>query len=156
MTLRITFWNNTIEFMVCLHNVKLMLFQTLEKIIFWQIGKFPGNERRIKGSPDPSHFMFEINVGILDRIRYRTAPNFEWRRFNRFWKLTSFKLRVVLSRNRLFPKLISKIKWLVYELPLRVSLKLDEFSSNTVWFMVRKTYSSEPLLDDFSRLANKG
>ena len=39
--------------------------------------------------------------------------------FNWFWKITWFKFEVVLCRNRLFPTLISKIKWLVSELPLK-------------------------------------
>jgi len=35
-------------------------------------------------------------------------------------KMTSFKFRVVICRIRLFPTLISKIKWLGYELPLKM------------------------------------
>ena len=35
-----------------------------------------------------------------------------------YLKMTPFKLRVVPCRNRLFPTLISKIKWLESELPL--------------------------------------
>ena len=35
-----------------------------------------GGGRGLKGSSDPSHFIFEINVG-KSRIRYRTTPNFE-------------------------------------------------------------------------------
>ena len=50
---------------------------------------------------------FEINVGN-GRIRYRTTPNFEWFIANRFWKLISFKWRVILCRIRPFPTLISR------------------------------------------------
>ena len=54
----------------------------------------------IKGSSDPSHFIFEINVG-KSRIRHTTTL-----------KLNNE------CRIRLVPTLISKIKWLVPELPL--------------------------------------
>ena len=37
----------------------------------------------IKGSPDPSHFSFEINVGKR-RIRHRTTPNLNDLKFVRF------------------------------------------------------------------------
>ena len=30
--------------------------------------------------------------------------------------------------------------------------KMDEFSSNTVWFMTRKTVISEKILNEFSRI----
>ena len=38
----------------------------------------------IKGSPDQSHFIFEINVGKR-RIRHRTTLNLNDLIFNRFW-----------------------------------------------------------------------
>ena len=37
----------------------------------------------VKGSSDPSHFIFEINVG-KSRIRHRTTLNFNDGIFNRF------------------------------------------------------------------------
>ena len=45
-----------------------------------------------KGSSDPSHFNFEINVGKR-RIRYRTNPNLNERIFQRRFKMTSFKIQ---------------------------------------------------------------
>ena len=39
--------------------------------------------RGIKGSPGPSHYIFEINVG-KSRIRHRTTLNFNDGIFNRF------------------------------------------------------------------------
>ena len=41
--------------------------------------------------------------------------------------MTSFKFRVVLYRIRLFPTLISKIKWLGSKLPLKNYLGIGEF-----------------------------
>ena len=38
----------------------------------------------LKGSPDPSHFIFEINVG-KSQIRHRTTLNWNDAIFNRFW-----------------------------------------------------------------------
>ena len=38
----------------------------------------------LKGSPDPSHFIFEINLGKR-RIRYATTQNSNDAIFNRFW-----------------------------------------------------------------------
>ena len=75
---------------------------------------------------DPSHFIFEINVG-KSRIRHTTTLklNDEFLdRLNIDWR---FKFRVVICRIRLFPTLISKIKWLLSELPLRIIL--SNFSS---------------------------
>ena len=72
---------------------------------------------KFKASPDPSHFIFEINVGKRP-IRHTTTLklndefldplNIDWR----------FKFRVVLCWIHLFPTLISKIKWLESGLPL--------------------------------------
>ena len=70
---------------------------------------FPGGGRRhnnLKGSPDQTHFIFEIIVGKR-QIRHKNR-----------WNMTSFKFRVVLCRIRLFPTLISeKKKWLESGLP---------------------------------------
>ena len=38
----------------------------------------------VKGSPGPSHFIFEINVGE-GQIRHKTTLNFNDVIFNRFW-----------------------------------------------------------------------
>ena len=62
----------------------------------------------LKGSPDQSHFIFEINVGKR-RIRHNTSTlklnesfpdqlKIDWR----------FKFRIVLCRIRLFPSMIQK------------------------------------------------
>ena len=45
--------------------------------------------------------------------------------------MTSFKLRVVLCRIRLVPTLFSKIKWLVYGLP--ISYQKREVFSGNIW-----------------------
>ena len=79
-----------------------------------------------KGSSDPSQFIFEINVG-KSRIRHWTTLNLNHAIFNRFWVDLKFNFGVVLCRIRLFPTLISKIKWLCYELPLISSSKMDIF-----------------------------
>jgi len=71
-----------------------------------------------KGSPYPSHFIFEINVGKM-RIRHTMTLKMNDEFLDRlkiYWK---FKFTVVVFRIRLFPTLISKIKWLGSELPLK-------------------------------------
>jgi len=78
----------------------------------------------IKGSSDPSHFIFEFNVG-KSRIRHTTTLklNDEFPdRLQCVWRLCHFKFRVVLCRIHLFPTLISKIKWLGSEPPLTVRI----------------------------------
>ena len=77
---------------------------------------------KVKDSSDPSHFIFEINVGKR-RIRhvatYNDSAISRW--ISRSTKIGwSFKFRVVICRIRLFPTLISKIKWFGSGLPLRV------------------------------------
>ena len=70
-----------------------------------------------KGSSDPSPYIFEINVG-KSRIRHTTTLNDEFlNRLKIDWRWRS-NSESVLSRIRLFPTLISKIKWLWSELPL--------------------------------------
>ena len=62
----------------------------------------------LQGSSDPSHFIFEINVG-KGRIRHRTTLIFEWwisRSTTNRLRMTSFKFKVVLYWMRLFPTLI--------------------------------------------------
>ena len=78
-----------------------------------------------KGSPDPSHYIFEINVGKM-RIRHRTTLNLNLQTILSRSKKLSFNFRVVACRIRLFPTLISKIKWLWYELPLTRPFDLSE------------------------------
>ena len=58
-----------------------------------------------KGGSDPSHFIFENNVG-KSRILSRSRSS-------------AFYFRVVVCRLRLYPTLISKIKWLRSGLPLK-------------------------------------
>ena len=83
----------------------------------------------IKDSPDQSHFIFEINVG-KKRIRHRTTLNFEWSHVQsvliRSWN-SSFNFRLIVSRIRLFPTLVSKIKWSGSELPLNFLSKLTMY-----------------------------
>ena len=47
--------------------------------IYNQSKLFYPTENDLKGSSDPSHFIFEINVG-KGRIRHRTTPN--WNEVN--------------------------------------------------------------------------
>ena len=47
----------------------------LSSIEFSQLGS-----KYVKGSSDPNHFIFEINIG-KSRIRHRMIPNFEWCHF---------------------------------------------------------------------------
>ena len=54
--------------------------------------------------------------------------------FNQFWKLTSFKSGAVLCRTRLFPRLISKLKWLGYKLPLKI-VHFNSKSTFLRWFL---------------------
>ena len=65
----------------------------------------------IKGSSDPTHFIFEINVGKR-RIRPGTTLNLNLQSNFNVLKKSSFNFRVVVCRIRFFPTLISKIKWL--------------------------------------------
>ena len=71
----------------------------------------------LKGSSDPSHFIFEKNVG-KSRIRHRTTLNLNNEFLGRLKIDRKFKFRVVIWRIRHFPTLISNIKWLESELPL--------------------------------------
>ena len=88
-----------------------------------------------KGSPDRSHFIFEINVG-KSRIRQRTTLNLYDAIFNQFWADLEFNFGVVLCRIRFFPTLISKIKWLGSELPLIRNFWLADFLLHFIsWFM---------------------
>ena len=59
-----------------------------------------------KGSSDPSHFLFEINVGKR-RIRHRTTVNSNEIIFNRYGN-SAFNFRVVICRIRPFPTLTWK------------------------------------------------
>ena len=77
------------------------------------IGENLRNFQSFKGSSDPN-FIFEINFGKR-RIRHRTTLNLNDAIFNRIEYLN---FGVVLCRIRLFPTLISKIKWFRSELPL--------------------------------------
>ena len=64
-----------------------------------------------KGSSDPSHFIIEINLGKRP-ILHRTTLKLNLKLTRNRLKMASFTFRVVLCRIRLFPKLISKMKWL--------------------------------------------
>ena len=81
-------------------------------------GKFENKRSSsIKGSSYPIDVIFEFDVG-KSRIRYTTPLKLNDEFLDRLkidWK---FKFRVVLCRIRLFPTLVSKIKWLGSELPL--------------------------------------
>ena len=74
----------------------------------------------LKGSPDPSHCTVQINIE-----KGRSSIERLWNGISRSTKkrlnMASFKFRVVLRRIRLFPTLISKIKWLGSELPLKLN-----------------------------------
>jgi len=70
-----------------------------------------------KGSSDPSHFIFEINVRKR-RIQHRTTLNSNG--FNRFWvdlEIHHSISDLILCRIRLSVRLVSKIKWLGYGVP---------------------------------------
>ena len=73
----------------------------------------------LKGSPYPSHFTFEINVG-KGRIRHTTILNLKLQSILSQSRNSEFNFKVVVCRIRLFPTLISKINWLGSELPLRI------------------------------------
>ena len=78
-----------------------------------------GEPEWVKGSSDPSHFIFEINVG-KSRIRHRTTLNLNLQPIFSRSRNSPFSFRVVVCRIRLFPTLISRIKWLGSELPLKI------------------------------------
>jgi len=78
--------------------------------------------KNFKGCSDSNHFIFEINIGKR-WIWHRTTLNLNDAIFNRFRVNFKFNFRVVLSRIRLFPTLISMIKWLGSELPLNFELR---------------------------------
>ena len=73
----------------------------------------------LKGSSDPIHSLFEINVG-KSRIRHITTLNLNFQLILSQSRNFSFNFRVVVCRIRPFPTLISKIKWLWSELPLSI------------------------------------
>ena len=73
--------------------------------------------KKFKGSQDRSHFIFETNVGKR-RIRHRTTLNLKFQSILRRSRNSSLNSRVVVCRIRLFPTLISKIKWLASGLHL--------------------------------------
>ena len=81
------------------------------------------SKKYIKGSSDPSQFIFEINVG-KSRIRHRTTLNLNIQSILTRSRNSSFRFRVVLWRIRLFPTLILKIKWFGSELPLNTNLSI--------------------------------
>ena len=71
----------------------------------------------LKGSPYPSHFIFDTNVGN-NRIRHRTTLKLNDEFLDRLQIDWKFQFRIVICRIRLFPTLISIIKWLESEQPL--------------------------------------
>ena len=66
--------------------------------------------KAFKGSPYPSHFIFEINVG-KKRIRHRTTLHLNLHSIMSRFRNSSFNFREVLCRIRLFPTIISKMDW---------------------------------------------
>ena len=96
--------------------------QKTHEILIWAIeyGEF-------KGSSNPSHFIFEINVE-KGRIRHRTTLDLNLQSILILSRYSSFKFIVVVCRIRLFPTLISKIKWLRPGLPLKRG-----FENHTFW-----------------------
>ena len=79
-----------------------------------------------KGCSDPSHFIFEINCG-KKRIRHSTL----WSRSGN--SLLNFN--VVVCRIRLFPTLISKIKWLRCMYALLIS------SESSIWLIKNDSFA---------------
>ena len=81
--------------------------------------KIPHEIVRDKTPSDPSHIIFEINVG-KGRIRQKTVHNLDEFISNQFGvdlkKVIEFHSRCI--SDPFFPTLISKIKWLGYGLPL--------------------------------------
>ena len=77
-----------------------------------------------KGSPNPSHLFFEINVG-KGQIRQRTTLHLNDVISNRVDRDKSSSNSIaVLCRIRPFPTLISKNKWLGIRLPLSIRNQL--------------------------------
>ena len=74
---------------------------------------------KFKSSLDPGNFIDEITVG-KSRIRHITTLNLNFKSVFSRSRNSSFNFRVVVCRIRLFPTLISKIKWLRSGLPLSV------------------------------------
>ena len=101
----------------------------------------------IKDSSDPSHFIFEINVGNR-RIRHRTILKLNFSSDSNWQKIKSFKFRVVQCRIRLFPALISKIKWLSSELPLiKIVLVMIRVDSNILALRMSPAVNGRGLFD---------
>ena len=78
--------------------------------------KWPFIVQNFKGSSDPSHFIFEINVG-KSRIRHTTTLKLSYEFLDRLKINWRFKFRVIVCRIRFFLTLISKRKWLWSEPP---------------------------------------
>ena len=83
------------------------------------------NADLFKGSPEPIHFIFEINVG-KSRIRHRTTLNLNDVDFESIFKFI-IQFRVLLCRMRPFPTWISKLKWLGFGLPLEIEARWFNF-----------------------------
>ena len=112
------------------YRLKLILSQNVEfqtsKKFSKNHDKFFSDFEKFKGSPDPNHFIFEINVG-KGRIRnslWNKERLCNWIARSDRLGMASFKFRVVLCRIRFFPTLILTIKWLGYGLPLRLLIGL--------------------------------
>ena len=108
--------------------IKLLTWTYSLDPIFW----------KFKGSSDPNHFIFWNKC----RIRHRTTLNFIFTRFwvDRIWII--IQNPVVLCRIRLFPTMISKMKWVGSKL---LDLKLTP--THRIW--VRR-WIKEPRYSDFS------
>ena len=88
----------------------LQVHPKLSKKLQYSVGDFEAlfvhilTKNLIKDSSDPSHFIFEINLGNR-RIRHATALKLNEEFISRL-EMTSFKFRVILCRIRLFSTLI--------------------------------------------------
>ena len=91
----------------------------------------------IKGSPDQSHFMSEINVGKR-RIRQRTDPKLNDLIFTRFWVDQEIQFQSRSMSNPPISDIDFKINWLGSELPLT----LVNFWENLQFCESRKTLES--------------
>ena len=95
----------------------------------------------LKGGPDPSHFIFEITIG-MKRIRHGTSLNLiKWSHLQSICSRSRnlpFNFSVVVCRIRLFPTLISKIKWLNYPDNHLNYFKIAKSIQTVIWCKFRR------------------
>ena len=105
-----------------------------------------------KGSCDPIHFIFEINEGPDPTCN---DCEIQWRNFRstqNWLEMNSSEFWLVLCRIRLFPTLISKIRWLESGLPLKLlhqhncELEKDYWISQN-WRIIQTLQKFVSLLD---------